>query len=112
MIQTKKKIFYWAPFIVNIATPKAVINSVASINQYSSLYSAFIINFFKEYSFTINKNEINENDLLNFYKHNLIKYLPKHGFLQSRISFIFLFLLSMFPLHRLLKKKKNIFKLL
>jgi len=30
------KIYYWSPFFSNIATEKAVINSIDSINRYSN----------------------------------------------------------------------------
>ena len=35
-----------------------------------------------------------------------MKYLPKYGWLKSRLSFLFIFLLSFFPLKNLLFKKK------
>lgn len=106
MTQTKKKIYYWAPFLVNIATPKAVINSAQSINRYSKNFNAYIINFFNEFDYYIKQYFINENYFLNFYKINFLKYLPKFGKIQSRFSFIIIFLMSIFPLHSLLKKKK------
>ena len=31
----KKKVFYWSPFTSYVATVKAVINSVRSVNYYS-----------------------------------------------------------------------------
>ena len=30
------KLYYWSPFFSNIATEKAVINSIESINKYSN----------------------------------------------------------------------------
>jgi len=40
-------------------------------------------------------------DVLNF---KLIKYLPKNGFFKSRLSYIIIFILSIFKLHIILKK--------
>ena len=42
----RKKIYYWSPSIVNIATNSAVINSAFSIKKYSKIFDAEIINFF------------------------------------------------------------------
>ena len=33
-----KKIFYWSPYLTNVATIKAVINSIKSIKKYSREY--------------------------------------------------------------------------
>ena len=44
------KVFYWAPFISKIATPKAVINSAVSLKKYSnSKIQPTIINLFNEW---------------------------------------------------------------
>jgi hypothetical protein len=48
---TKQKIFYWSPFLVPIATPKAVINSAYALEKYSKEYHCSIINFFGEFDF-------------------------------------------------------------
>ena len=104
-MNNKQKIFYWSPSLVNIATNKAVINSVYSINRYSKKFEASIVNFFGEFSdpkYQIEKKKIN---LINLYNKNLIKILPKYGKIFSRISFFVIFILSFFPLKRLIKKK-------
>ena len=104
-MNNKQKIFYWSPSLVNIATNKAVINSVYSMNRYSKKFEASIVNFFGEFSdpkYQIEKKKIN---LINLYNKNLIKILPKYGKIFSRISFFVIFILSFFPLKRLIKKK-------
>ncbi len=104
-MNNKQKIFYWSPSLVNIATNKAVINSVYSMNRYSKKFEASIINFFGEFSdpkYLIEKKKIN---LINLYNKNLIKIFPKYGKIFSRISFFIIFVLSFFPLKRLIKKK-------
>jgi hypothetical protein len=41
----KKNILYWCPFLTNVATIKAVINSAYSIKRYgSNYYNPIIIN--------------------------------------------------------------------
>ena len=90
---------------MNIATNKAVINSVYSLNSYSNKYEAYIINFFGEFSdpkYQIEKKKIN---LINFYNKNLIKILPKYGKILSRFSFLIIFVLSFFPLKKIIQKK-------
>ena len=39
-----KKIFYWSPYLTNVATIKAVINSIKSIKKYSKEYEPILIN--------------------------------------------------------------------
>jgi len=45
----KKKIFYWSPSLVNIATNKAVINSAYAMSKYNKEFECCIINFFGEF---------------------------------------------------------------
>tara|TARA_Y100000294_G_scaffold162861_1_gene168243 strand:+ start:393 stop:605 length:213 start_codon:yes stop_codon:yes gene_type:complete len=46
----KKKIFYWSPFFSDIATIKAVLNSVISIKKFSkNNFVPTIINVFGEW---------------------------------------------------------------
>ena len=46
----KKTVCYWSPFISNVATIKAVINSALSINRYSNQkYESLIIDAFGEW---------------------------------------------------------------
>ena len=101
------KIYYWSPFFSNIATEKAVINSMFSINKYSkSRISTSLIEVMGEWhnqKMNIDQKKINIKKLLKF---NLIDFLPKYGFIKSRISYLIVFLFSIFKLHRLLKTDK------
>ena len=103
-IQTKY--FYWSPFLTPIATPKAVINSAHALQKFSKTNSCSIINFFGEYN--VFKNELEENQIktINCFRESLIKYFPKYGKIKSRISFLLIFILSFFPLKKLLIKEK------
>ena len=101
------KLYYWSPFFSNIATEKAVINSIESINKYSnnkiSTCLLEIIGEWKNQKENINQKKIKIKKLSNF---NLIDFLPKFGFINSRISYFIIFLFSIFKLHRLLKSDK------
>jgi len=99
----KEKIYYWGPFLDNVATVKAIVNSAKSINEYSSEYSATLIDVSGEWMyFKENYNEKN----LNFraLNKNYYKSLPRFSFLKSRFSYLIIFIRSFFPLKRLLKK--------
>ena len=106
MEYSKKKVFYWSPSLVNIATNKAVINSAYSVSKYSKKFESYIFNFFGE--FTRFENEIisKKINLINFFNNKLIKVLPKYGKIKSRLSFIIIYLLSFFPLKKILEKEK------
>ena len=57
-MNNKKKVCYWSPFISNVATIKAVINSALAINRYSDQkFESLIIDVFGEWKKNIN-NEI------------------------------------------------------
>ena len=45
-------------------------------------------------------------EIKKFYNFNLINYLPKFGYIQSRFSYIVVFLFSIVKLHNILKKEK------
>ena len=86
------KIFYWCPFIGNVATINAVLNSVKSINKYSNnLMEPWLINSVGEWDDKkkiIDKNKIKK---INFFNSNLMNYLPKLGFIKSRITYFIIF---------------------
>ncbi len=106
MESNKKKIFYWSPSLVNIATNKAVINSAHAMNKYDEEFECYIINFFGEferYRGIILDKKIK---LINYFNKYLINYLPKYGKIKSRFSFFVIFIMSFFPLKNLIKKKR------
>ena len=102
----KKKILYWSPFISNVGTVKSTLNSAIAYSRYSlGTNDVGIINVcgeWDEYEDEIKKNNLNLVKL-NF---SYFKYLPKNGYIQSRISFFLIFILSFFPLIKLLNKQK------
>ena len=102
----KKKILYWSPFISNVGTVKSTLNSAIAYSRYSlRTNNVGIINVcgeWDEYEDEIKKNNLNLIKL-NF---SYFKYLPKKGYIQSRISFFLIFILSFLPLIKLLNKQK------
>ncbi len=101
------KVFYWAPFISKIATPLAVINSAIAIKKFSKgAMEPFIINLFNEWEDYSQNLKDNKLLLINLFKIKLNFIFSDKGFLMSRIAFLCIFILSFFPLFRLLKNKK------
>jgi glycosyltransferase involved in cell wall biosynthesis len=105
-MRMKEKIFYWGPFLTPIATPKAIVNSAKALQNYSKGYECSIINFFGEFNKFQNDLENKNIKLINFFNDKLINFLPKHGKLQSRFSFILIFILSFFPLKKIISNQK------
>jgi len=102
-----KKIYYWSPFFSDIATIKAVLNSVISISKFSkNNFKPTLINVIGEWDAheeIISKNNIEVIDLKlssNFKKKKI------SGFFLSRYYQIKIFILAFFPLVSLLKKNK------
>ena len=86
-------IYYWCPFLSQVATVQAVLNSAISIKRYSkNTISPYIINAVGEwhqFNEVINEKEIG---LVNFIKSkSLYNFLPRYSYLKSRFS-IYLFL--------------------
>lgn len=102
-------ISYWAPYFDNIATVKSVKNSIKSILLFNKSPNTIdLLNFYGEWSNNkidnINSTETKLN-YIDYYKFNLINYLPKNSFIKSRLSYSIIFILGIFPLMNYLKKK-------
>ena len=100
----KRKIFYWSPSLVDIATNMSVINSAYSLNKYSNKYCTYIINFFGEFNRFNKKLRDKKLTFLNYYHENLYKKFPSEGKIKSRFSFILIFLMS-FSSEEVIKKE-------
>jgi len=101
------KIYYWCPFLTNIATIKSVLRSAKSIlknNKNGNINEVAVLNSSGEWDFQKqNSSKIKIKDL---YPFSFYKFLPKTGFIQSRISFLIIFLINFFPLILRIKKEK------
>lgn len=97
-------IWYWCPFLTHIATIDAVKNSAIAIKKYSKNNDIKILNSIGEWNF------FKENDkkisVKNLHNLNFYDFLPKEGFLLSRLSFLLIFILNFFPLMRFVKREK------
>lgn len=100
------RVYYWSPFIDKVATTKAVINSVLSLNRYSKKkFEAIIINAFGEWLNYGAKNS----QYLKFYNLNSLNFLNKfssRGLIKSRLKYFLIFILSYFPLKNFIQKEK------
>ena len=103
-----KKIFYWSPCLNRVGTLYSTVNSAISIKKYSNnTFEPIIINSCGEwdnYLEIFNKYNIK---VKNFYRYNYFKYLPKQGFISSRLSYLIIYIFSFIPLLKLIKKNKN-----
>ena len=101
-----KNIFYWSPCLSNIGTINSTLNSAIGLKKYfKEDYKVVIINVCGEwdkYRVYLKKNHIEIQDL----GFNYFKFLPKEGYIFSRISYLIIFILSFLPLKRLLLKNK------
>lgn len=101
------KIFYWCPFLTNIATINSVLRSARSLVDSKNLNSnnkISILNSCGEWDFV--KNKFSKIKIEKLYPFSFYKFLPKEGFLQSRISFLIILITNFFPLYLKIKNDK------
>ena len=101
----KKKIFYWSPCLNPVGTVISTINSSLSISKYSQEFEVSILNTCGEWD-KFRSEFIRQNIEVLDIGPKYFKFLPKKGFIQSRLSYIIIFLFSFIPLLIVLKKKK------
>lgn len=101
------KVFYWCPFISEVATVKSVINSARSLKKYSKKnLEPYIINVADEWTGKKELFEKNKIKIIDLKNNNLIHKLPKYGFFYSRFSYFVIFFFSILKLHKILKKEQ------
>jgi len=101
------KAYYWCPFISNVATTSAVINSIKSIKKFSKVdIRCKIINVFKEWDLIKSKIIDNKIELVDLNTALNIKNLPKNNFIKSRTTYFLTYIFSIVKLHFLLKRDK------
>ena len=102
-----KKIFYWSPYLSNVATIKNVLNSAMSIKKYNkkSLNISIIdvVGEWSKYEKEIQALKIN---LIKMPGFKLDKFLPIEGFLKSRTVFFLIFFFKFFSLRKIIKYEK------
>ena len=102
-----KKIFYWSPYLSNVATIKNVLNSAMSMKKYTkkSLNISIIdvVGEWSKYEKEIQELKIN---LIKMPGFKLDKFLPIEGFLKSRTVFFLIFFFKFFSLRKIIKNEK------
>jgi len=101
-----KSVFYWSPCLEKVGTYKSTINSALSLGKYSSKnINVNIINVCGEWNKEKDLFKKNNVGLIDI-GFNIFEYLPKSGYIKSRVSYFIIAVLSFFPLIKLLVKKK------
>tara|TARA_B110000027_G_scaffold131234_1_gene155177 strand:- start:881 stop:2035 length:1155 start_codon:yes stop_codon:yes gene_type:complete len=98
----KKKVIYWSPCLNPVGTIKSTINSAVSLSKYSKDYEVIIINACGEWDKYLDYFKDNHVKIINF-KYKFFKYLPKRGYIQSRFSYMVIFLLCFLPLIKFIR---------
>ena len=102
-----KKIFFWSPYLSNVATIKNVLNSAMSMKKYNkkSLNISIIdvVGEWSKYEKEIQALKIN---LIKMPGFKLDKFLPIEGFLKSRTVFFLIFFFRFFSLRKIIKNEK------
>jgi glycosyltransferase involved in cell wall biosynthesis len=99
------KIYYWCPFISEVATVKATINSIDSINKFSKKnIDLKIINVFGEWNEKLSFLNRLKISCIQLYNFDFKNFLPLGSYFKSRFSYVLIFLYSFFKLHKLIKK--------
>ena len=88
------KLFYWSPFLSNIATVDSVINSINSLKRYGKKneYKTFLIDASGEWEQKFDK--ILGINIIKLYNKKYYRFLPKGGFFKSRLSQLIIFVIS------------------
>ena len=100
----RESIFYWSPYLSNVATIKNVINSSISLKKYSKKFDITLIDTIGEWN--------SYKNLLEDYSINLKKIsplnisLPKTGYFRSRFYLLIIFFFNIKPLINILNKEK------
>jgi len=102
------KIFYWSPFISEVATVSSVIRSAESILKYSKKIDNINIAIIDAIGEWENYKKLIDPkiEIIKLNRKNIFNSLPKGGFIKSRLSFILTFILNFFGLANLINKEK------
>ena len=100
-----KNIYYWSPCLSKVGTYTSTINSAISLARSSKKYSVKIINVCGEWKSEKKIFEKNNVELIDL-SFDYFNFLPKTGFIKSRISNLIIILISFIPLVMFIIKKK------
>jgi|688.fasta_scaffold287152_2 glycosyltransferase involved in cell wall biosynthesis len=97
------KIYYWSPHTSYVATIKSVLNSALSLEKYGkNNFEVSIIDANGEWK-DIESKKIK---FIRLYNKIYFKTFEVHGYLISRLSYLYIFFFSFFSLKKLIKKDK------
>jgi len=99
-----KKIFYWCPYLSDVATITNVINSAISLKKYKKKSQISLLETIGEWQFA--KEKLSKYNIKIEKLSNLNFDTNKVGFFKSRLYLLYIFFLNFFPFVRLLKIKK------
>ena len=101
------KIFYWSPHISHVATVKAVINSIKSVDKYSygkiTCVLLDAVGEWQAYNKELLRNKIKTQKL---YLNEKYTSLPRFGFIRSRAAYWIIFFSSIFSLKKIINLHK------
>ena len=101
------KVFYWSPYLSNVATINNVVNSSISLKKYNNnTYDVSLLDTVGEWESHKNELDHNKIKIQKINSSGLTLDLNKSGYFKSRLYFIFIFIFNFFPLLKLLKIKK------
>ena len=101
--------YYWCPFLSEVATVKAVLNSAHSLTKYSNgNLKPYIINSVGEWTKFHEEIKKKKIELINFNQsENFYKNLPRYTYFGSRYSYLLIILKSYLKLYKFLKTTKE-----
>jgi glycosyltransferase involved in cell wall biosynthesis len=95
-------IYYWSPHTSYVATIKSVINSALGIIKYGKKYRVSIIDANGEWDNLF----LDKIKFIKIYNNIFFKTFPTHGYLKSRLAYVYIFFFRFFSLKNLIQKKK------
>ena len=99
-------IFYWSPFISNVATVSSVMRSADSLVRYSNeSINVSLLDSIGEWK--DQKKKINPKiNIIKLNNNNFYNLLPRGGFIRSRLSYLIIFFLNFNKLKNLINNEK------
>lgn len=100
-----RKIYYWAPFSSNIATPKAVMNSAESLIKYGyQNFKPSIINAVGEWDNYLCNQYENKVPIINLTNFKLYNFIQNNGYLTSRLIYLITFICCFWKLKKFIQR--------
>ena len=100
-----KEIYYWSPCLSKVGTVESTVNSAISLSRYNKNYKVKIINACGEWDNYKKKFLDNNVEVIDF-SIKFYKFLPKKGYINSRISYFVIFLFSFSKTNQTLSQNK------